>query len=257
MGWFIKESGRRPLWPLNRSERRSLIRTNSQNSKVTPMFSPFPAECAVMKEFRHPNIVMFYGAVVEPPNYCLVLEFCSRGSLWELLHKQELKMEWPFKKKLALDVAKGVHYLHSMDPPKLHRDLKSLNVVIDQACNAKLADFGWTRAKGKRMTTKIGTYQWMAPEVIVGVKYTEKADVFSYGIILWEIATRDPPYLGIDGAEVSRKVVNEDYRPIIPRSLRCPKPFQDLMERCWDREPSNRPTFDSVIDELNAMKFDS
>ena len=208
-----------------------------------------------MKEFRHPNIVMFYGAVVEPPNYCLVLEYCVKGSLWEILHNQNLAIEWPLKRKLALDVAKGVHYLHSMDPPKLHRDLKSLNVVIDQAYNAKLADFGWTRNKGKRMTTKIGTYQWMAPEVIVGVKYTERADVFSYGIILWEIATRDPPYLGIDGTEVSKKVVHENFRPVITRAHECPKAFKNLMERCWDRDPMNRPTFDVIIDELNSMKF--
>ena len=100
-----------------------------------------------------------------------------------------------------------------MKPPILHRDLKSLNIVLDKGCNAKLADFGWTRQKAKQMTAKIGTYQWMAPEVIVGLKYTEKADVFSYGIILWELATRQPPYIGIDGTEVSNRVVKEDLRP--------------------------------------------
>lgn len=67
------------------------------------------------------------------------------------------------------------------------------------------------------MTAKIGTYQWMAPEVIAGFKYTEKADVFSYGIILWELATRLPPYYGIDGTEVSIKVVKEDLRPKLTR----------------------------------------
>ena len=209
-----------------------------------------------MKEMRHPNIVMFYGAVVEPPNYCLILEYCGRGSLWQVLHSKEHRMSWNFRKKLSLDIAQGVHYLHTMDPPRLHRDLKSLNVVLDHACNAKLADFGWTRIKAKRMTAKIGTYQWMAPEVIAGFKYTEKADVFSYGIILWEIATRDPPYYGIDGTEVSLKVVREDMRPTISRPDQYPRPFLDLMEKCWDREPNNRPTFDVIIDELNAMKLE-
>ena len=71
--------------------------------------------------------------------------------------------------------------------------------MLDHALNCKLADFGWTRVKAKVMTSKIGTYQWMAPEVINGYKYTEKADVFSFGIILWELATRKPPYYGIDG----------------------------------------------------------
>jgi len=89
------------------------------------------------------------------------------------------------------------------------------------------------------MTAKIGTYQWMAPEVIAGYKYTEKADVFSYGIILWELATRQPPYYGIDGSEVSIKVVKEDLRPKITKDQegRCPPEFISLMKRCWARDP--------------------
>lgn len=123
-----------------------------------------------------------------------------------------------------------------MKKPILHRDLKSLNIVLDKAANAKLTDFGWTRLKAKKMTAKIGTYQWMAPEVIAGFKYTEKADVFSYGIILWELLTRQPPYYGIDGTEVSLKVVKEDLRPEIKSDQQksAPPEFIDLMKRCWD-----------------------
>lgn len=104
------------------------------------------------------------------------------------------------------------------------------------------------------MTSKIGTYQWMAPEVIAGFKYTEKADVFSFGVILWELATRKPPYYGIDGTEVSKKVIKEDMRPEI-NDKECPKPFLELMHLCWDRNPENRPFFDEAIDKLEAMNF--
>lgn len=214
----------------------------------------FKNECAVMEVIRHPNIVMFLGACTKPPHLCIILEYCSKGSLWSCLHDMSIKISWEFKRKIALDIAKGVLYLHNQNPPILHRDLKSLNILLDHACTAKLADFGWTRIKAKVMTSKIGTYQWMAPEVIAGFKYTEKADVFSFGVILWELATRKPPYYGIDGTEVSKKVIKEDMRPKI-NEKDCPKPFLDLMSSCWDRNPEKRPFFDEVIEALDSMKL--
>ena len=214
----------------------------------------FRNECSVMEVIRHPNIVMFLGACTKPPHLCIILEYCSKGSLWSCLHDMSIKISWEFRRKIALDIAKGVLYLHNQNPPILHRDLKSLNILLDHACCAKLADFGWTRIKAKVMTSKIGTYQWMAPEVIAGFKYTEKADVFSFGVILWELATRKPPYYGIDGTEVSKKVIKEDMRPKI-NERECPKPFLELMQLCWDRNPENRPFFDEVIDKLETMKI--
>ena len=91
---------------------------------------------------------------------------------------------------MAKEIAQGVHYLHSCTPPILHRDLKSLNIFLDEHYRIKIGDFGWTKTLDQYMTNKIGTYQWMAPEVIDNKPYTEKADVFSYSIILWEIASR-------------------------------------------------------------------
>lgn len=147
-----------------------------------------------MEVLRHPNIVLFLGACTKPPNLGLVLEFCSRGSLWSVLQNHDINLNWEDRRKIALDTAKGVFYLHSFKPPILHRDLKSLNLLLDDSFRTKLIDFGWTRKLDKIMTGKIGTYQWMAPEVISSQNYTEKADVFSFSIILWEIASREPPY---------------------------------------------------------------
>lgn len=208
-----------------------------------------------MEVIRHPNVVLFLGACTKSPNLCIILEYCTRGSLWSLLHDTTIKMQWEFRKKMALDIAKGVYYLHSNKQPIMHRDLKSLNVLLDHALTAKLADFGWTRIKAKVMTSKIGTYQWMAPEVIAGYKYTEKADVFSFGIILWELATRKPPYYGIDGTEVSKKVVNEDYRPKLSEKDNVPGQFLELMRKCWARDPDKRPPFGDVIKDLETMNF--
>lgn len=147
-----------------------------------------------MEVLRHPNIVLFLGACIKPPNLGIVLEFCSKGSLWSVLQNHNIDLTWEDRRKIALDTAKGVFYLHSFNPPILHRDLKSLNLLLDDSLRTKLIDFGWTRKLDIKMTGKIGTYQWMAPEVISSQMYTEKADVFSFGIILWEIASREPPY---------------------------------------------------------------
>jgi len=90
----------------------------------------------------------------------------------------------------------------------------------------------------------------MAPEVIRGFKYTEKADVFSFGVICWELATRKPPYYGIDGQVVSQKVVREGLRPKIT-DREAPGAFLDLMRRCWDDNPDKRPNFGSIIRDLD------
>lgn len=94
----------------------------------------------------------------------------------------------------------------------------------------------------------------MAPEVIESCRYTEKADVFSYGVILWELATRKPPYYGIDGQDVAKKVVQENLRPPI-REKDAPGPFLELMQLCWDRNPDKRPNFQQIISMLNQMNF--
>jgi serine/threonine protein kinase len=94
----------------------------------------------------------------------------------------------------------------------------------------------------------------MAPEVIRGFKYTEKADVFSFAVIMWELATRKPPYYGIDGSVVSQRVVKEGLRPKISEK-ECPGPFLELMRRCWDEDPDKRPYFGEIITDLQAMNF--
>ena len=128
----------------------------------------FLSECHAMEAVRHPNIVMFLGACTKPPNLSIVLEYCSRGSLWSVLQNHDIPLSWEDRRRICLDTARAVHYLHCFNPPILHRDLKSLNLLLDDSLRVKLADFGWTRTMANYMTSKIGTYQWMAPEVIGG-----------------------------------------------------------------------------------------
>lgn len=93
----------------------------------------------------------------------------------------------------------------------------------------------------------------MAPEVIRGREYTEKADVFSFGIILWEIATRQPPYRNLTAVQVGMQVAHQKLRPSIPRNT--PKEFSDLMQECWDQDPDNRPTFARCVNVISSWRF--
>lgn len=184
-----------------------------------------------MESLRHPNIVMFLGASTKFPNLSIILEYCANRSLWSVLQNKAIALSWEDRRRIAIEIALGMNYLHSFSTPIIHRDLKSLNILLDDCFRAKIADFGWTRLKGDKMTNKIGTFQWMAPEVINGEIYTEKADIFSYAIILWEIAAREPPYKNIMGTKVSIDVIKYDLRPEIPKTT--PEPFAKLTKRCW------------------------
>lgn len=213
----------------------------------------FLNESSAMESVRHPNICMFLGACTKLPNLAIVQEYCSRETLWKILQNKEISLTWEDKRRIALEIARGMNYLHTFPIPVLHRDLKSLNILMDEGFRPKIADFGWTRKMSEKMTGKIGTYQWMAPEVIKSQKYTEKADVFSFAIILWEIASREPPYRNITGAQVSLDVVNNDLRPTIPKNT--PESFARIMKSCWDRHPEKRPSFKEIIRDIENMKL--
>lgn len=105
----------------------------------------FLTECKVMQALRHPNICNFLGACTKKPHYALVLEFCKRGSLWNIIQNRDLHLSWDERIRFSIEIAKGCYYLHSFEPPILHRDLKSLNVLVDEFFTVKLADFGWTK----------------------------------------------------------------------------------------------------------------
>jgi alpha-tubulin suppressor-like RCC1 family protein len=217
--------------------------------------SCFIDECNILKNLRHPNILLFMGACTNPPNFFVVTEYCDNGNLFELLHSnKQIVLNWEDKRRIAIEIAQGMNYLHSFDPPILHRDLKSMNILLDKNFQVKIADFGSTKFLDVHMTKQKGTFQWMAPEVIKGNSYSEKADVFSFGIILHELASRQPPYYGIDRKEVAKNVSNKaDYRPQISRSF--PKEWVDLMVKSWDHNPTKRPSYSEIIDMLSKMKL--
>jgi serine/threonine protein kinase len=154
----------------------------------------FRTEAALQRTLRHPNIVSLIAVCTKPLS--LVMEFVPRGNLFALLGDGAVSLDWQQRLKIALGTVKGMAYLHEQDPIIVHRDLKSLNLLLTDDLDCKVTDFGLSRFKAEsdeRMTGQCGTYHWMAPEVINSENYTEKADVYSVAIILWEIYTRAIP----------------------------------------------------------------
>nr|KJB28745.1 hypothetical protein B456_005G067300 [Gossypium raimondii] len=137
----------------------------------------FRQEVSLMKRLRHPNVLLFMGAVTSPQRLCIVTEFLQRGSLFRLLQRNAAKLERKRRVHMALDIARGMNYLHHCNPTIVHRDLKSSNLLVDKNWTVKVGDFGLSRLKHATfLTTKTGkgTPQWMAPEVLRNEPSDEK-----------------------------------------------------------------------------------
>ncbi|XP_028056031.1 serine/threonine-protein kinase STY46-like isoform X3 [Camellia sinensis] len=149
----------------------------------------FAQEVYILRRVRHKNVVQFIGACTRPPSLCIVTEFMSGGSVYDFMHKRKGIFKLPALLKVAIDVSKGMNYLHQNNI--IHRDLKAANLLMDESEVVKVADFGVARVETPSgvMTAETGTYRWMAPEVIEHKPYDRKADVFSFGVVLWELLT--------------------------------------------------------------------
>ncbi|GAM26026.1 hypothetical protein SAMD00019534_092010, partial [Acytostelium subglobosum LB1] len=215
--------------------------------------SELAQEAAIMSQLRHPNVCQFLGTCNNVPEVLIVMEYMSRGSLYRMLHDRSVIIDWMRMKSIALDIAKGMNYLHCCDPIIIHRDLKSHNLLVDEHFRVKISDFGLsTRFKQhldkKTTMTPVGTPCWTAPEVLRNDPYTEKADIFSYAIVLWELATREDPYEGMPTFQIVISVGQHKLRPIMPAHV--PAPFTRLITECWSEDPSQRPSFNDIVKRL-------
>ncbi|KAK0158310.1 hypothetical protein PV328_009329 [Microctonus aethiopoides] len=209
---------------------------------------------------EHENIVQLEGVCLKEPNMCLVMEYARGGSLNRVLSGRKIRpdvlVDW------AIQIARGMDYLHNKAPISLiHRDLKSSNVLLsepieneDLQCKTlKITDFGLAREvyKTTRMSAA-GTYAWMAPEVIKQSTFSKASDVWSYGVLLWELLTGETPYKGIDALAVAYGVAVNKLTLPIPST--CPQPWRCLMEACWASDSHARPGFVEILVALDEVR---
>jgi serine/threonine protein kinase len=243
-------------------------------------------EAGMMAILRHPNVLQLFGCSLTAQAIWIVSELCSLGSLRQVLDDNDRSLTVQQRVHLALQVAEGMTYLHNQDPPIIHRDLKSHNIFVHEtfidadAGNrtkeendgksqltrwlkpqkmtthstlvAKIGDWGSARAtlSGSRtMTHGVGTACWLAPEVIKHARSSKFSDVYGYGIVLWELATREEVYQGLETTQIIAKVANESLRPPIPQDC----PWKDVMVQCWAENPQDRLEFGEVVVKLNEI----
>lgn len=214
-------------------------------------FQEFLQEVAIMRKVRHKNVVQFIGACTKKPNLCIVFEYMPGGSVFDYARKKNGNLPVATILRIALEVARGMDYLHKRKI--VHRDLKAANLLLDDTGVVKIADFGVARVLDGAgvMTAETGTYRWMAPEVIEHSPYGEKADVFSFGIVLWELLTGRVPYSDLTPLQAAVGVVQKGLRPNLPPN--CPPPMADIMRLCWQKDPTIRPSFETLKMKLEEL----
>lgn len=227
------------------------VKVFTNQEYTTELLEDFRKEVAIMRRLRHPNVLLFMGAVYSPRHLSIVTEFLPRGSLFRLLHKNTQRMDWRRRLSMIIDVARGMNYLHHRNPPIVHRDLKSSNLLVDKNWTVKVGDFGLSRMKHTTYLTSNsgkGTPQWMAPEVLRNELSNEKSDVYSFGVILWELATEQIPWEGFNAMQVVGIVGFMDHRLDIPEHLD-PK-LVSVMQDCWRSDPDSRPSFKEILERM-------
>lgn len=215
--------------------------------------SAFTREVRQLSRVSHPNIIALYGACTRKPHVCLVMEYAEGGSLYNVLHcRPKPRYTTAHAMSWARQTAEGVAYLHNMDPIMIHRDLKPPNLLLKSGGTLlKICDFGTVADKATWMTNNRGSAAWMAPEVFESSRYSEKCDVFSFGIILWEVLSREQPFKDIELTFSILWNVHKGNRP--PLIDGCPKPIEELMTSCWSKNPSERPGMDYVVQVMTEL----
>jgi len=221
----------------------------------------FRHEVLIMSKIFHPNVVLFMGACTQPGTFRIVTELLHTDL--ERLLRSDTPLTLRARVKMVSDAALGMNWLHGISGI-IHRDLKPANLLVDSNFTVKLTDFGFAQLRPEREDETLedgrggakGTPLWMAPEIMMGRPFTEKVDIYSFGIILWQVLTRGEPFSHHRNLKLFRVAVcKRGERPPMPADA--PPRLAALINACWDGEPAKRPSFKEIIAKLDDVLIDA
>jgi hypothetical protein len=220
-------------------------------------------ELRFLSTLHCPQIVQFIGVCINVGDIYFVTELCEKGSMQSYIETSKSAIAQDFCLQLLSDISKGMSYLHNQSPAVIHRDLKPGNILLDSSFRGKICDFGLTRIRDskRRMTSRVGTGYYCAPEVFMGEDdhspYTEKMDVYSFAMVMYTLFEREEPFYDTkskkDGILRIYQRICDGIRPARPAD--CPQPLGEIMERCWHKNPQDRPSFPQVLEMLRAVRL--
>eukprot|EP01102_Stenamoeba_stenopodia_P008171 TRINITY_DN2329_c0_g1_i1.p1 TRINITY_DN2329_c0_g1~~TRINITY_DN2329_c0_g1_i1.p1 ORF type:complete len:1416 (-),score=301.38 TRINITY_DN2329_c0_g1_i1:218-4465(-) len=213
------------------------------------VFKSFVKEIEFLAKFKNPHVLEFHAACLEHPNLCVVTDFMDRGTVNDVVTKENV--EWKRIVNMAIDAAKGLQYMH--ENKILHKDIKSFNFLVANDYRVVIADFGCSEEidPNDNKAGLLGTFNWMPPEAFDPGVYDTKSDIFSYGMVLWEMLTAQIPYGTVNNQLMVLQLIDSAERPHIPAAA--PETFANLIRACWDASPEKRPDWNEIITTLESL----
>ncbi|XP_076868148.1 atrial natriuretic peptide receptor 2 isoform X2 [Brachyhypopomus gauderio] len=258
-GSLITAHGKHQLFAKTGYFKGNLVAIKHVNKKRIELTRQVLFELKHMRDVQFNHLTRFVGACIDPPNICIVTEYCPRGSLQDILENESINLDWMFRFSLINDIVKGMNYLHNSYIGS-HGNLKSSNCVVDSRFVLKITDYGLASFRSSFENEDshelYARKLWTAPELLIydrsPAQGTQQGDVYSFGIILQEIALRNGTFyvegMDLSPKEIVQKVRNGQkpyFRPTTDSTRHCEE-LTVLMESCWAEDPTERPDFSHI-----------
>ncbi|CAF3308263.1 unnamed protein product [Rotaria sp. Silwood2] len=211
-------------------------------------------EISIMYQIRYDHLLGIFGACIEPNYHAIIVEYMPLGSLFDVLQDTQCHLLWSDRWSISLQMTKGINYLHMMS--FIHQDIKSLNILLDRNSSGylvKVSDFGLAKMQEEiqrehhRKIIIAGTLRWKAPELFQSNSPSFASDVYSLGIVFWELATRCIPYNQWNDDDIIRNVM-DGFREKIPSNV--PEKFTSIITNAWHQQLDKRPTCQQLIEDI-------